>query len=76
MAEPIEIKGHSKGVTINLPSSYRIIGASGSTIIEIDPDPKAPFKSLDVRNLDEPKAKDQVKFKAPEYKSRWKVTIK
>lgn len=75
MSEPITIDGHAKKITITLPSSYRITGAAGSTIIEIDSDPKAPFKSLDVRNLDAPKA-DQLKYKAPEYKSRWKVTIK
>lgn len=76
MSQPITIDGHSKKITITLPSSYRITGSAGSTIIEIDSDPKAPFKSLDVRNLDEPRAKDRLKFKAPEYKSRWKVTIK
>lgn len=76
MSEPIIIDGHSKKVTITLPSSYRITGAAGSTIIEIESDPKAPFKSLDVRNLDEAKAKDQLKYKAPDYTSRWKVTIK
>lgn len=75
MSEPIIIDGHSKKITIKLPSSYRITGASGSTIIEIEPDPKTPFKSLDVRNLDAPKTK-QLMYKAPEYKSRWKVTIK
>lgn len=75
MSEPITIDGHSKKITITLPSSYRITGSAGPTIIEIDSDPKKPFKSLDVRNLDAPK-KQQVKYKAPEYKSRWKVTIK
>jgi len=75
MSEPITIDGHSKKITITLPSSYRITGSAGSTIIEIDSDPKAPFKSLDVRKMDEPR-KLQVKYKAPDYKSRWKVTIR
>lgn len=75
MSEPITIDGHSKKITITLPSSYRITGSAGSTIIEIDSDPKNPFKSLDVRNLDAPKTQ-QIKYKAPEYNSRWKVTIK
>ena len=75
MSEPITINGHSKKITITLPSSYRITGAAGSTIIEIDSEPNAPFKSLNVENLDAPKA-DRLKFKSPEYKSRWRVTIK
>ena len=75
MAEPIEIKGHSKGITIKLPSSYRITGAAGSTIIEIDSDPEAPFTSLAVRNEDEPDPDKREKFRSPEYKSRWNITI-
>lgn len=75
MAEPITIQGHSKGITIQLPSSYRITGAAGSTIIEIDSDPKAPFTSLVVRNEDEAEEKDREKFRAPQYETRWNVKI-
>lgn len=75
MAEPVEIKGHSKGITISLPSSYRIIGVAGSATIEIDSDPNAPFASLVVRNEDEAEEKDREKFRSPEYKSAWKITI-
>lgn len=75
MAEPIIIDGHSKGITIKLPSSYRITGAVGSTTIEIDSDPEAPFTSLAVRNEDEPEEKNREKFRAPEYTSRWSIRI-
>lgn len=74
MSEPIIIDGHSKKVTIKLPSSYRITGSAKSTIIEIDADPKQLFTGLYVSDLGKPKGKQSV-FET-DYKGRWEVTIK
>lgn len=73
MSEPITINGHTRKVTIKLPSSYKITSSSDSTIIEIVADPKQPFTGLYVRNLKLPKGKQSVY--QTNYKGSWEVTI-